>query len=63
MSKVTKAICDKCKKEINYSDWYYVLGDISSVSQSSAIGSVLLRGGDFCEECFFKILTELKERK
>lgn len=63
MSKVTKAICDKCKKEIDFSDWYYHVGDIKFVSQSSAIGKVLVTKGDFCEECFFKILTELKERK
>lgn len=43
MIKITKAICHKCKKEIDYNDWYYSVDDIKLVGQSSTIGVTFLK--------------------
>lgn len=52
MSRITKAICDECGKEIEYKDWYYT-ADIVCQSNASGNGEQIL-DGDYCEECFKK---------
>lgn len=56
MSKITKTICDKCNKEINYEDWYYS-ADIVSKSNSCNNGEQIIQG-DYCNECFKKIISK-----
>lgn len=52
MSRITKTICDECKKEIDYEDWYYS-ADITSQSNSCDTGEQIMQG-DYCKNCFKK---------
>lgn len=56
MSRITKTICDSCQKEIDYKDWYYT-ADITNKSNSEQNGQQIM-SGDFCNECFKKIIKK-----
>lgn len=56
MSKITKTICDSCNKEIDYKDWYYS-ASITNQSNSCSNGEQIMLG-DYCQECFYKLLKE-----
>ena len=57
MAKITKTICDKCNKEIDYKDWYYSV-NITYESNSCDVGQQLTNG-DYCKECFREIIKNL----
>lgn len=56
MAKINKVICDKCKRELDYEEWYYS-GNIVTTSASSDKGIQILEG-DYCKKCFKETLKE-----
>lgn len=56
MSSKTIMICDICGKEISDDNCYYNLG-INKIAGS--LGVILAKSGDYCEDCYKDIITEL----
>lgn len=56
MAQINKVICDKCKRELDYEEFYYS-GNIVNTSASSDKGCLILEG-DYCKKCFKETLKE-----
>lgn len=59
MSKITKAICDNCGKELDIEEYYYS-ANITEQAEAHDKGRMVAHG-DFCKECFKeRIKKEIK---
>lgn len=56
MSKVTKAICDSCGRELEVEEYYYS-ANIAEQAEKYDKGIMVIHG-DFCEKCFKKKIKE-----
>lgn len=56
MSRITKAICDKCNREIELNEWFYS-ARITEISANSDKGRMIAEG-DYCKKCFTEIIKE-----
>ena len=56
MSRVEKAICDKCKREMELDEWF-CSARITEMSMGSSIGRYIAKG-DYCKKCFTETIKE-----
>ena len=56
MSRIQKAICDKCNREMELNEWFYS-ARITEISTGSSVGRNVAEG-DYCKKCFTEIIKE-----
>ena len=54
--KITKTICDKCNRELEYEEEHYdvnILAETKPTDKSRQVAN-----GDFCKKCFKEIIED-----